>query len=248
MFLDINLFITKLAETFRLKGLNLQVFMGKWIHLIGIGTQYAVELFTSFGVLLTSAYSGSYIVQQRQIENYCGTDLVKFNNALKTAGVNTFGTLFREEFEWHDKDAVNKANAIKNRLAMEETVSKKSDFNSIEEATTAFDNIIKFYNDTKQIQKLPKAVLKVFINGTGAIEGYVKNESSYEEGALCACARCKELSKIIANTPELEKIALLLNDKIRLCQEIATNEDLDGDTRSKASRCLIELRDCKNIL
>ena len=248
MFFDINEFVKVLAETFRLKGLNLQVFMNKWINLIGIGTQYAVELFTNFGMLLTSAYSGAYIVNQRQIERNCGTNLVKFNNALKNVGINTFSGIFKEDIEIHDKESRLKAKVFAERNN-ETPKSKKSDFKSIEEVVNTTEAIKNFYNTTKQLQKLPKAVLHIFENGCEVLDKYVMWEDSiYQEGSLCACINCKGIKKALSNTPEVEKILQLLNDKIRLCQEIVSDESLDKDSKTRAVNCLGELRDIKNEL
>lgn len=248
MFLDINEFVNYISKTFNLKGLNLQVFMSRWINLVGIGTQYAVELFTNFGILLTSAYSGSYIVNQRQIERSCGVNLVKFNNAIKIIGVNTFGKIFREELDVHEKYSIDKAEMLKERNTIAPK-SRKSDFVSVDEAVNSTKAIKDFYTRTKQLQKLPKEVEKIFNNGVSVLEAYVRGEedTSYEEGSLCACANCKEINKVLAGTPELQKVLSLIDTKIRYCNEIATGEG-DREVKQKAARCVIELRNTKNTL
>lgn len=248
MFLNINEFINELAKTFRLKGFNLQVFMGRWINLIGIGTQYAVELFTNFGMLLTSAYSGAYIVNQRQIERSCGLNLIKFNNAVKQVASTTIEPMFKESIEYHEKFSLDNAKAINARNESAPTC-KKADFVSTEEATKAVASIVDYYDETKQPQKLPGSVLKIFTNGCDVLESYIMWDSdNYEEGAILACTGCKDLKKILNGSPEYAKVLRLLDDKIRLCQEIMVDDQLDKEAKSRATSCIIELRNAKNAL
>ena len=90
MFNDIDSFITVIANSFKLKGLTTEVFVQKWIYLFGNGTQYGLELYTSFATILAYTFCGSYIVNQKQIEKSCGTSMVKFCNALISIGVDMF--------------------------------------------------------------------------------------------------------------------------------------------------------------
>lgn len=248
MFLDINEFVNELANTFNLKGFNLQVFMGRWINLIGIGTQYAVELFTNFGILLTSAYSGAYIVNQRQIERSCGLNLVKFNNAVKQVAATTIVPMFGESIEYHEKFSLDNAKAIR---AREESapVCKKADFASTEEATKVVESIVDYYDNTKQPQKLPGNILRIFTNGCDVLESYIMwNDDNYQEGTILACTGCRDLKKILDGSPEYAKVLRLIDDKIRLCQEIMVDEQLDKEAKSRATSCIIELRNVKNAL
>ena len=236
---NIEAFINLLSKTFNLRGLTLEVFVSRWIRLIGTGTQYAIDLFTSFGVLLTSAYSGTYIVNQKQIERGCGVDLVKFNNALKRIALSVFGA-FHESTEYTEKydRELAKCFAMRNEMP---PVTKVSDFNSIEEAGRAADALKDFYIKSKQKEKLPKAATRLFNNGIIAIENYVENGDCYEEGAFCTC--CKGLCDSIQNNPSLREVINDIKQKMSICQEISMNEDVNKEIRTRAAKCTIELRE-----
>lgn len=243
IFDDINVFILFLAKQFDLKGLDLNVFIGRWMYLFGKGTQYGSELFTSFGVILCNAYCGSYIVGQKQIEKACGSDMIKFNNAIRNLGDATFATTYKENLVYHDKQSVSLAESF--LMRDQEPKCAKSAFGSIVESVKLIDAYKDFYKKSNQEKLLPKAVIKVFNTGITVLESYVKDASvPYQEGALCACS--KECKKILQGNTEVNKIITLLNDKIILCQEMASNNELAKEDRQRASRCLAELMEMKN--
>lgn len=89
-FVNLNTFINRLTELFKFKGFSIEVFIEKWLYIFGTGTQFAPELFTSFATLLTDAYSGTYINNQKTIEKCCGKQMVTFSNTIITIGQSAF--------------------------------------------------------------------------------------------------------------------------------------------------------------
>lgn len=86
-FTDINTFIQALGKVLRIEGqLKLDNFIEKWAFIYGSGTQYGTELYTSFASILTNAYVGAYINNQKTIEKVVGRTLVEFVNALFKVG------------------------------------------------------------------------------------------------------------------------------------------------------------------
>ena len=86
-FTDINTFIISLSKVLRIEGeLKLDNFIEKWAFVYGSGTQYGTELYTSFASIITNAYVGSYINNQKTIEKVLGKTLVEFTNALFKVG------------------------------------------------------------------------------------------------------------------------------------------------------------------
>lgn len=85
-FKDINTLIISLTENFKLKGLTTDIFLHRWLTLYGKGTLYATELFPMLMVLITNAYSGSYINRQNMIENVCGREIVSLTTSLIKVG------------------------------------------------------------------------------------------------------------------------------------------------------------------
>lgn len=86
-FLNIDAMVKALAKVLRIEGqLKLDNFIEKWGFVFGSGTQYGTELYTSFASILTNAYVGSYINNQKTIEKVLGRTLVDFTNALFKVG------------------------------------------------------------------------------------------------------------------------------------------------------------------
>lgn len=82
--LNINTFITFLADMFKLKGLNTEVFMSRWMQNCGLGTQFAPELFQAFCNMIIGSFGGAYIVNQKAIDTICGISEVRLcENILK---------------------------------------------------------------------------------------------------------------------------------------------------------------------
>ena len=75
-FKNIDNFVRKITELFKLKGFGLDVLVEKWLYLFGNGTQFGLELFPSFVSMITNAYTGSYLNQQKQIEKCLGKNLL----------------------------------------------------------------------------------------------------------------------------------------------------------------------------
>ena len=86
-FKNIDTFIKSLAKVLRIDGqLNLDNFIERWAFIFGSGTQYGTELYTSFASILTNAYVGAYINNQKTIEKVLGRTLVEFTNAIFKVG------------------------------------------------------------------------------------------------------------------------------------------------------------------
>lgn len=89
--LNIKFFIREVSKILRLNKLTLEVFVEKWILLYGTGTHFALELFPSFSSMVTDAYVGCYINNQKTIEKIINRDLVEFSNTIFKIGQNALG-------------------------------------------------------------------------------------------------------------------------------------------------------------
>lgn len=86
-FKDIDTMVKATAKILRIDGqLKLDNFIEKWAFIFGSGTQYGTELYTSFASMITNAYVGSYINNQKTIEKVLGRTLVEFTNAVFKVG------------------------------------------------------------------------------------------------------------------------------------------------------------------
>lgn len=247
-FENIDTFINSVAKLFNLKGLDTETFIFKWCYLYGTGTQYATELFTNFAMLLTAAYTGAYIVNQRQIEKSCGKEMIAFNNAIKRIGVETFenGRYNLENFNsYTSKETVEMANAIKERNELPPRYTGK-EFKSLEEVMNLADALKKYYVNTKKTEHIPDEVIKVIKSALPVMESYAGDPASeiYCEGTLLKF--CK-VYKNIFNSDNLRKVAQLIDDHIRICNGILENAESE-ESRKCAARCINELYQCKQYL
>lgn len=86
MYDNIESFVNAIAKVIKVDELHLDNFIDKWIFLYGSGTQFATELYFEFSNMLTHAYVGAYINNQKQIEKFVGRDMVDFTNTLFKIG------------------------------------------------------------------------------------------------------------------------------------------------------------------
>lgn len=82
---NIDTFIAAVAKILSTKELTTEVFVDKWANLFGTGTYFASELFIAFSTMITDAYVGCYINNQKTIEKVIGRDIVTYTSALLKA-------------------------------------------------------------------------------------------------------------------------------------------------------------------
>ena len=88
-FKNISTFVAELAKLLHLEGkLTLELFIEKWLYLYGTGTIFALELFPSFSSMMTDAYVGAYINNQKTIEKITQNGMVDYTNELMRVGSN----------------------------------------------------------------------------------------------------------------------------------------------------------------
>jgi hypothetical protein len=79
---NIKFFIANISKIFKFDKLTLEAFMDKWVYLYGTGTQFALELYPAFSTMITNAYVGAYLNNQKSIENKAGRYMVEFTKTL----------------------------------------------------------------------------------------------------------------------------------------------------------------------
>lgn len=85
-FLNIKLFVESLGEILKLNGITLNIIVEKWMHLYSPTTVMALELFPNFSAMLTDAYVGCYINNQKTIEKIAGNSMVQFTKSVLVVG------------------------------------------------------------------------------------------------------------------------------------------------------------------
>lgn len=81
-FSNIKFFIETVADVLRLNKLTLDVFIEKWMYLYGTGTVFGTEIFPAFATMITDAYVGAYINNQKTIEKVVGTSMNEFTKKI----------------------------------------------------------------------------------------------------------------------------------------------------------------------
>ena len=80
---------TSLVEAIKLitrSQLSKEAFLDKWMHALGNGTQFALELYPGFVNLMVHAYTGDGIVMQKTIEKVVGRELIDYYTAINQLG------------------------------------------------------------------------------------------------------------------------------------------------------------------
>ena len=83
---NIKFFVEGLSDVLKVGTLTLDMVLEKWMFLFGVSTVFAVELFPSFAQMLTDAYVGAYINNQKTIEKIAGGEMVAFTKAILSIG------------------------------------------------------------------------------------------------------------------------------------------------------------------
>lgn len=85
-FTDIKSFSEALSKTLLLDKLTCDIIVEKWMWLYGTGTVFALELFPSFASMITDAYVGAYINNQKTIEKVADRKMVEMSKELINIG------------------------------------------------------------------------------------------------------------------------------------------------------------------
>ena len=88
---NIKIFISTLTKVMHLneKIITTDIVVEKWMQQYGPGTVFALEYFPAFSAMLTDAYEGGYLNQQKTIEKVCGTSMVTYTKQ----AINLIGSI-----------------------------------------------------------------------------------------------------------------------------------------------------------
>ena len=256
---DINTFITGISETFKLKGLTLEVFISKWSYYYGIGMHYASELLTSFLCLIVNAYTGCYIVGQRQVERCCKDSMVKLSNAIIKAGVESFNTSRAfmsesqlQEREVHDRYTMELAETIRRQNNIDETklVVEAADFESIEAVKEKGETIFKTVKQANLTDKMNIYIENSYCNGiaqayNSCISILRGGVALYEDGALTAMAKT---FKNQLTDRQRYAIETTIDRDITALREACKESEADKEVKNIVSKTILEFMDIKKYL
>lgn len=254
MFTNIGTFIPAVTSIFRLKGLDLSVFVNKWIASFGTGTEFATELFTSFLVTLVNAYTGSYIIRQRQVEMACGdANLVKVANAIIRAGVDSYDVR-RENadvnLDIHSEHSQELAKAVTSRDEILRNGLMIDKFNDKNYVTETANDIIRKCTSAKLKNKINEFATDSICNGIeiayesswSLIHG---EDSDYISGTL---TEATTTFKKYLDENSKYRIGKLIDKESKHLSELLKEYALPKDVHKEVASTIIELRNIKNLL
>lgn len=83
---NIKFFAEDLSNVLKINPISVDILLEKWIYLYGPGTQFGLEFFPAFASMLTDAYVGCYINNQKTISNIAGRDMIEFVKTILSIG------------------------------------------------------------------------------------------------------------------------------------------------------------------
>ena len=83
---NIEKFVNLMADTLHIKGLTIDSFIEKWMFLYGPGTVFGTELFPYFAQMISDAYIGAFINNQKTIEKVAKQNMIEFSKTLIEIG------------------------------------------------------------------------------------------------------------------------------------------------------------------
>lgn len=82
VFTELRNFVKLLSVQFKLDKLTTNIIVEKWMYLYGPGTVFSLEFLPAFCAMLTDAYCGAYINNQKTIEKICGKSMVAASKSI----------------------------------------------------------------------------------------------------------------------------------------------------------------------
>lgn len=83
---NIKTFIDSVSDILKLDKLTLDIFIEKWMWLLGAGTVFGLELFPSFTAIMTDTYVGCYLNNQKTIEKITAQNMVVYTKEVIDIG------------------------------------------------------------------------------------------------------------------------------------------------------------------
>lgn len=87
--MNIKFFVETVASVLHISKLTLDVVVERWMTIYGTGTVFALEIFPAFASMLTDAYVGAYLNNQKTIEKIVGTVMVEYTKTLLSIGAES---------------------------------------------------------------------------------------------------------------------------------------------------------------
>lgn len=87
--INIKFFIETVSNVLHLSKLTLDVIVERWMSIYGTGTVFSLEIFPAFASMITDAYVGAYINNQKTIEKITNTAMTEFTKTILSIGADS---------------------------------------------------------------------------------------------------------------------------------------------------------------
>ena len=87
--LNIKYFVETIASVLHLDKLTLDVVVERWMSIYGTGTVFSLEIFPAFASMITDAYVGAYLNNQKTIEKIANTSMIEFTKSILSIGAES---------------------------------------------------------------------------------------------------------------------------------------------------------------
>lgn len=87
--MNIKFFVETVADILHISKLTLDVIVERWMVIYGTGTVFALETFPAFASMISDAYVGAYLNNQKAIENVLDRNMVEFTKVLLSIGAES---------------------------------------------------------------------------------------------------------------------------------------------------------------
>ena len=85
-FLNIRTFVDFVADVLKIPTLTVDAIVEKWLFIYGTKTVFALEYWPALVTMITDAYVGCFINNQKTIEKVCGSNMVTLAKAIIDVG------------------------------------------------------------------------------------------------------------------------------------------------------------------
>lgn len=81
-FVNLKTFCDTIAKELKISKLNVEGIVSKWMYVYDPSTTFGMELFPQFSSIITDAYIGAYLNNQKTIQKVLDTDMVQYTKTL----------------------------------------------------------------------------------------------------------------------------------------------------------------------
>lgn len=242
--LNIDTILKCITNTFKTKGMSTDVFVDKWNWFYGTGTHFACELFTSFSTMITNAYCGSYINNQKTIEKCCGRSMVEYTNAILRVGTDAIDVGFRYE-SGIDRDSYDRSITVTQEALFNKRITKemKITIEDLEGNASDLTKKIKTLSDKgyKNDKERSKGMKSIYLAAIGTVS------SNY-----LAAGTSKKYNNMISTVVKAISRDLLIKEKEYVINGLANSitgltKNLANDPKAHSNAKAV-IADCKTAL